>query len=145
MRTILHIVCHCTAGSAQQKTSDIIAYWKNILGWKKYGYHWLINEDGTAERLTPDNDVCNGVKGYNANAIHICYKGGWNGKDTRTEKQKEKMLDLVTNYKVRFPQAKIVGHRDLSPDLNKDGKITPNEYVKLCPCFDAIKEYENVK
>jgi len=142
MRTITHIVLHCTAGKAQQKTSDIISYWKNKLGWNKYGYHWLISEDGSAEHLTSDDEVSNGVKGYNANAIHICYKGGWDGTDTRTDAQKNKMLELVTNYKTRFPQAKIVGHRDLSPDLNHDGKITPNEWVKLCPCFDAREEYK---
>lgn len=143
-RTITHIVLHCTAGTAQQKTSDIISYWKNKLGWNKYGYHWLISEDGTAEQLTPDNEISNGVKGYNANAIHICYKGGWNGTDTRTQAQKDKMHDLVRNYKTRFPQARIVGHRDLSPDLNKDGKITPNEFVKLCPCFNAIDEFSSL-
>ena len=143
-RTITHIVLHCTAGTAQQKTTDIIGYWKNKLGWNKYGYHWLINADGTAEHLTPDDKVANGVKGYNANAIHICYKGGWNGTDTRTQAQKDKMRDLVRNYKTRFPQARILGHRDLSPDLNKDGKITPNEWVKLCPCFNAIDEYSDL-
>ena len=144
MRTITHIVLHCTAGRAQQKTSDIIKYWSLTLGWKTYGYHWLISEDGSAEHLTPDDEVCNGVKGYNANAIHICYKGGWDGTDTRTDAQKKKMLELVTNYKTRFPQAKIVGHRDLSPDLNHDGKITPNEWVKLCPCFSAKEEYASL-
>jgi N-acetylmuramoyl-L-alanine amidase len=37
-----------------------------------------------------------------------------------------------------------MGHRDTSPDLNKDGKITPNEYIKSCPCFDAITEYKEL-
>ncbi|MDA5624327.1 N-acetylmuramoyl-L-alanine amidase, partial [Pasteurella multocida] len=31
----------------------------------------------------------------------------------------------------------ICGHRDLSPDLNGDGTITPNEWLKDCPCFDV--------
>lgn len=144
MRVINHIVLHCTAGSAQQRTSDILSYWKNKLGWNKYGYHWLIGEDGTPERLTPDEEISNGVKGYNSHAIHICYKGGWNGKDTRTDLQKKTMEGLVMNYKQQFPQAKILGHRDLSPDLNHDGIISSNEWVKLCPCFDAKAEYHNL-
>lgn len=144
MRDIKYIICHCTAGKAQQKTSDIISYWKTKLGWRKYGYHWLIAEDGSAEHLTPDDEISNGVSGYNLNSINICYKGGWDGTDTRTDAQKKKMRELVTNYKVRFPKAKIVGHRDLSDDLNKDGKITPNEWVKICPCFNAQKEYANI-
>lgn len=144
MRDIKHIVIHCTAGSAQQKTSDIINYWKYKLGWKSYGYHWIVNEDGTCERLTQDESPSNGVKGYNANAIHLCYKGGWNGTDTRTDKQKEALLNLVRRYVKQYPKALVCGHRDLSPDLNGDGKITPNEWVKLCPCFDASREYSNI-
>jgi N-acetylmuramoyl-L-alanine amidase len=144
MRTITHIVLHCTAGPAQQPTNSIKYYWQKVLGWKSYGYHWLVGEDGTAERLTPDEQPSNGVKGYNSHAIHLCYKGGWDGTDTRTVAQKEKLLELVTNYKRRFPAAKVCGHRDLSPDLNGDGVITPNEFVKKCPCFNAIEEYANV-
>ena len=32
------------------------------------------------------------------------------------------------------------GHRDLSPDLNGNGEIEPEEWVKACPCFDAEEE-----
>ena len=31
----------------------------------------------------------------------------------------------------------VCGHRDLSPDRNGDGIITPNEWVKACPGFDV--------
>jgi N-acetyl-anhydromuramyl-L-alanine amidase AmpD len=144
MRTIIHIVLHCTAGSAQQKTSDIFNYWKVKLGWKKYGYHYLVSADGIAENITPITEPSNGVAGHNANAIHICYKGGWDGTDTRTREQKQTLIGLVRALKVKFPAAKVLGHRDLSPDLNGDGKITPNEWVKLCPCFDAAAEYANL-
>lgn len=137
MRKIDWIVLHCTAGSAQQKTEDIISYWKRTLGWSSYGYHWIINADGTCERLTEDYAPTNGVKGYNANSIHICYKGGWKGVDSRTNEQKEAMLNLVKKYMKLYPDAKVRGHRDFSPDLNKDGKITSNEWIKVCPCFDV--------
>ena len=144
MRQIKYIVIHCTAGRAQQKTSDIIAYWRLKLGWKSFGYHWIVGEDGTKERLTEDYAPTNGVKGFNANSIHLCYKGGWDGTDTRTDAQKRSLLELVQHYIKVYPNAKVVGHRDLSPDLNGDGKITSNEWVKLCPCFDASKEYANI-
>lgn len=144
MREIRKLVVHCTAGSAQQKTSDIIAYWKQKLGWTKYGYHYLIGADGTIENLTPIEKTTNGVKGHNEDSIHVCYKGGWNGTDTRTEAQKEALLKILKTLKTKFPKAKICGHRDLSPDLNGDGKITPNEFIKLCPCFDAAIEYSHL-
>jgi N-acetylmuramoyl-L-alanine amidase len=95
--------------------------------------------------LSDDEVPTNGVKGYNHNSIHICYKGGFDGKDTRTKEQKETLINLVKQYKKKYPTAVVLGHRDLSPDLNKDGKITPNEWVKICPCFSVTEEYKNIK
>lgn len=139
MRAIKYIVVHCTAGKSDQTTQSIKQYWANVLGWKGYGYHHLIGANGTIEDLTPHAIPTNGVKGYNSNSIHVCYKGGWNGKDTRTEMQKTSMLQLLTRLKKLYPNAVICGHRDFSPDLDGDGIIEPHEWVKLCPCFDVKK------
>lgn len=145
MREIKYIVVHCTAGKSEQTTQSIKQYWANVLGWKSYGYHYLISADGFIEHLTPEAQITNGVKGYNDNSLHVCYKGGWNGKDTRTPEQKNAMKHLIISLKQKYPKAVIQGHRDFSPDLNGDGKITANEWVKLCPCFDAKTEYANLK
>jgi N-acetylmuramoyl-L-alanine amidase len=51
---------------------------------------------------------------------------------------------LLSELKEQFPKAVIWGHRDFSPDLNKNGTIEKNEYIKLCPCFDAKTEYKNL-
>lgn len=144
MRKIKFIVLHCTAGPANQKTESIIDYWKRVLKWRSVGYHKLVNEDGTIETLANDDQITNGVAGHNSHSIHLCYKGGWNGTDTRTPKQKESLLKLVKEYKKKYPNAYVLGHRDLSPDLNKDGKITQNEWVKICPCFSATSEYKDI-
>jgi N-acetyl-anhydromuramyl-L-alanine amidase AmpD len=142
MRKVKFIVVHCTASQAQQRTSDILSYWKNKLGWSSVGYHKLISGNGEIETLSDDEKPTNGVKGYNAVSVHVCYKGGWNGQDTRTIEQKTALLKVLKEYRKKYPDAQIVGHRDLSPDLNGDGKITPNEFVKKCPCFDAMEEYK---
>lgn len=144
MRDIKYIVLHCTAGSAQQKTSDILTYWKYKLGWKKRGYHFLVDYDGTIEQLTPLEEISNGVEGYNRNSIHVCYKGGWNGKDTRTTEQCKSLRYILCKLKSQFPEATITGHRYLSPDLDRDGVVEPHEWVKLCPCFNPILEYMEV-
>jgi N-acetyl-anhydromuramyl-L-alanine amidase AmpD len=31
----------------------------------------------------------------------------------------------------------VVGHRDLSPDLDGDGQVEPHEWIKLCPAFEV--------
>lgn len=61
--------------------------------------------------------------------------------DTRTNAQQRTLRRLVAALLLRYPEAQVVGHRDLSPDSNADGCITPDEWIKLCPCFDARNEY----
>ena len=40
-----------------------------------------------------------------------------------------------------YPGSRLVGHRDLSPDLNGNGEIEPEEWVKECPCFNAADDF----
>lgn len=125
MRDIKYIVLHCTSGPQNQPTKEILNYWKKSLGWKSPGYHHLINADGTVDDLLPILKPSNGVKGFNSNSIHISYKGGQNGVDTRTPNQIATMIDMILKYQIQFPNAKIKGHRDF-----------PN-VKKLCPSFDV--------
>lgn len=142
-RTITHIVVHCTAASGDQPTQNILQYWKRK-GWKTNGYHWLVDGNGLAVRLMGDDVTGNGVRGHNQKSIHICYKGGWNGKDTRTEEQKGMLRVILEEYRKKYPKARICGHRDLSKDLDGDGIIERHEWVKLCPGFNAAEEYKNI-
>jgi len=139
LRKIDHIVLHCTAGPQNQPTRELFARWaKN--GWTKPGYHFVIESNGDFTRLVEDDQIANGVAGFNKNSIHICYKGGWeDGKpvDNRTEQQKKAMLTLVRTMLSRYPKAKVRGHRDFSPDKDGDGVIEKPEWIKACPCFDV--------
>ncbi|NDV81835.1 N-acetylmuramoyl-L-alanine amidase, partial [Bacteroides sp. 51] len=60
--------------------------------------------------------------------------------DTRTLKQRNSLQVLVDSLLRDFPDAKVAGHRDLSPDLDGDGEISPAEWIKSCPCFDVKTE-----
>lgn len=147
MRDIKYIVLHCTAGNQKQTIPDIKKFWKS-LGWTKNGYHYIITPDGIINLITPLEQTSNGVAGFNSKSIHVCYIGGIDktGKpiDNRTTFQKASLLDLVKELKSKFPKATILGHRDFSPDTNKNGKIETWEYIKYCPCFDAKEEYKNI-
>ena len=85
------------------------------------------------------------AKGFNAHSIGIAYEGGLNEEgiptDTRTTQQKQALTTLLSQLLHQYPAAHICGHRDLSPDTNGNGIIEPAEYIKMCPCFDAIPEY----
>lgn len=136
MRPIKNLVVHCTATSQTTSVSAILNYWKNNLGWKNPGYHFIILPDGTYQQLQPIEKPSNGVAGHNADSIHFSYIGGvtTSGKpiDNRTPAQRKTLLDLLKKHKALFPQAVILGHRDF------------RGVHKACPCFDAMTEYGNL-
>jgi len=154
MRNIKRIFIHCSAGYSG--VESIKCYWKSI-GWKSVGYHRIIAEDGEVFQLAPYDQITNGVKYYNSTSIHICYIGGVNkdninkAEDTRTDAQKESLLceiDNALNFLSDYQDitnVEILGHRDISPDKNLNGKVDSWERIKECPSFDAKLAYKNIK
>jgi hypothetical protein len=37
----------------------------------------------------------------------------------------------------------VASHRDLSPDLDGEGEISPEEWFKTCLCFDVKNRFLN--
>lgn len=149
MRKITHIVLHCSATKEGQRVSVAdIEKWHKERGFRKIGYHYVVYLDGSIHKGRELSEVGAHVAGSNANSIGVCYVGGLDAagkaKDTRTEQQKASLFYLLQSLKEQFAVATICGHRDFSPDLNGNGVIEPREYLKACPCFDAIPEYKNV-
>ena len=136
MRVIKYIAVHCTATPQTTSIDSIKNYWKTNLGWKMPGYHFIIKPDGEAVKLLSVDEVSNGVKGFNSQTINISYIGGvdkqGNPIDNRTEAQKATLLKLLKEFRAKFPNAIIQGHRDF-----------PN-VKKACPSFNAKKEYETI-
>lgn len=143
MRKVNLIVIHCSATREGQKhTAADIDRWHKAQGWNGIGYHHVVLLDGTVQKGRDESAAGSHVKGFNANSIGVVYIGGLaaNGvtpKDTRTEAQKKSLAALIKSLKVKYPGAKVVGHRDLSPDKDKDGVVEPHEWLKACPSFDV--------
>lgn len=112
-------------------------------GWSDIGYHFVIRTDGIVETGRPLTRQGAGVAGHNKNNIHICLVGGLDLRgrpaDTYTHEQYHALFALICDLCERFkiPYSNVCGHRDFSPDLNGDGVITSNEFIKECPCFDV--------
>jgi len=158
MRYIKRIIIHCTASTAgsglkgERLKRMLMNVFRNERGWKNPGYHIVIDEDGLPMKLLDFDKVSNGAYGYNKTAINIAYHGGAEyrvtadgrrtlvGKDTRTDAQKATLRQVVTELKKQFPKAVVMGHRDLSPDRDHNGRITPDEWIKYCPSFDVATE-----
>lgn len=137
------IVVHCSATKASQNWGRAeIDKSHRQRGFVMIGYHYVITRDGTVQIGRPVNTIGAHVEGHNANSIGICMVGGLaddgkHGEDNFTDDQFEALRELIRTLRKTFPKARICGHRDLSPDLNRDGKITRNEWMKECPSFDV--------
>jgi len=138
-----YLVLHCTATpEGREVKSEEIRHWhtdpvsKGGRGWKQVGYTDMIHLDGSVERLVENNEdayvddweITNGAKGYNGISRHVVYVGGLSkdcktAKDTRTPAQLRAMKEYVLDFHKRFPQVKIIGHREIA---DKD-----------CPSFDV--------
>lgn len=147
MRNIKYIAVHCTASSQHATIKELLLEFKRK-GWSKPGYHYIVDVSGKVFNTLSEDEVSNGVKGFNSNLINVAYIGGIdaNGKpvDNRTEEQKKSLLLLLKALRKKYPNAIIQGHRDFSPDTNKNGIVDPWERIKACPCFDAKVEYKNL-
>lgn len=147
MRNIKYIAVHCTASSQHATIKELLLEFKRK-GWSKPGYHYIVDVSGKVFNTLSEDEVSNGVKGFNSNLINVAYIGGIDTKgkpvDNRTEEQKKSLLLLLKALKKKYPNAIIQGHRDFSPDTNKNGIVDPWERIKACPCFDAKVEYKNL-
>ena len=150
MAKIRRIVVHCTGdpADARRNREYFRRFFFETKGWKHFGYHAVVYQNGTWEMLQQlpevradggyiDNaTLANGAAGYNWDSLHIAYVGGCVGADhrpadTRTAEQKKTLRALISLWKASYKISIVVGHRDL-----------PN-VKKACPCFDAIKAYAN--
>lgn len=145
-RTITDIIVHCTA-TPEGKGVTVAAIKSGHLarGFKDIGYHYVIDLDGTINKGRDEGIIGAHCTGFNAHSIGISYIGGvktdgTTPKDTRTAAQKTAMARLVRELLQRYPDAKVKGHRDYSPDLNGNGTVEPTEWIKACPCFE-VKEW----
>lgn len=136
MRTINEIIVHCTATPEGKdfKAKDIDR-WHKERGWKKIGYHYVIDLDGTIEKGRGENEVGAHCSGRNAHSIGVVYVGGLakdgkTPKDTRTDKQKEALWKILISLIIKYPDATIHGHNEFSS--------------KACPCFNVKEEYKDI-
>lgn len=148
MREINLIVVHCSATRADRDfTENDLEVCHRHRGFNGAGYHFYIRKNGDIKNTRPLEKPGAHALGYNAHSIGICYEGGldvrYRPADTRTEWQKHSLRVLIRTLLMDYPGCRVCGHRDLSPDRNGDGRISPEEWVKECPCFEATsKLYE---
>lgn len=141
---IKYIVIHCSATKPNQDIgyAEIDAMHKQR-GFASCGYHVIVRQDGVIElgRALQAQGAHVGGVGHNHDSWGVCLVGGLDaaGKASATFSPQQMLSAsmIVRGLLLRAPTAQVLGHRDLSPDLNGNGIIEPQEWLKQCPCFDV--------
>lgn len=119
-----YIVVHCTdSPDDRDVTAEEVHSWHRKRGWAGIGYHKVIKRDGTIDEGRPEYWEGAHVKGYNHNSLGVCLVG----KEFFSYAQMRALEKIILELAERYPEAKVVGHRDL-------------DSRKPCPNFD-VKEW----
>lgn len=130
-KEVKFLIIHCSATRCDQDyTVERMRKDHQARGFRDIGYHFYVRKDGTISQHRKLLEVGAHCKPYNRCSIGICYEGGLNQfgipANTLTEIQEECLEALLIRLHDFFPNAKIVGHRDLP-------KVAP----KACPCLNT--------
>ena len=130
---IKYLTIHCAATpEGRDVKAATISAW-DIAKFGQVSYHHVVELDGTAVRTLRDDQRGAHTGGANTGNIGVCYVGGVDKqnkhpKDTRTEAQKATLRQIVADYRARFPNIIVRGHRDWP------------KVAKACPSFDVATQ-----
>ena len=119
---VKEIILHCAATpEGKAFTAKDIDRMHRQRGFRKIGYHYVIDLDGTIEKGRAENEIGAHCIGYNSKSIGICYiggvaKDGKTPKDTRTDEQKVALYELVKELmeKYHLTLDKVHGHYEFA-------------------------------
>lgn len=122
------LVVHCTDTNNNQNLKAIDIHKMHLsFGWDGIGYHKVILRDGKIENGRPDYWIGAHVKGKNDISLGVCLVG----RDKFTKSQFKSLEKILKEWKLDYPKAKIVGHKDTG------------DTTKTCPNFDVISWSKN--
>jgi len=109
-------------------------------GWAGIGYAYFVSKDGQIYRGRPHDAVGAHCEGYNSVSLGICAEGDYEDEWQMPSEQKNAIIALLVELKKVYPQAQIVGHRDLIA-TSCPGKNYPfNEILQAVEIKQRFKE-----
>jgi len=143
VRRIDHLVIHHSASVLTTTTDDLVKWHtspKNLggRGWKRVGYHLIVEGGGELVLGTPIGLVGSHVRGSNSNSVGICLVGDnttlsrrWVGSQIATLKRVLSVLGVL------FPGAVVLGHRDMPNTATECPGIDVRNLLGLSPLNDT--------
>ena len=118
---INYLVVHCSdSPQGRGDGAETIHRWHKERRWSGIGYHFVITENGGIENGRPTYWKGAHVSGHNHESLGVCLIG----EGEYTEEQYNSLRGLLRGLSRQFPNAVVVGHRDLDDR-------------KECPMFDV--------
>ena len=112
-RPINLLVIHHSA-SPRMTSLQQIQQWHRNKGWREIGYHFVIDGSGQLQKGRPVKEAGAHAMGHNTHSLGICVTGNNTKREDRwSDYQKDALVSFVKGFRVFFPVAEIVGHRDL--------------------------------
>ncbi|WP_432748651.1 N-acetylmuramoyl-L-alanine amidase [Pectinatus frisingensis] len=127
-QSTLYFIVHHTDGPQNQDTNEIFAeHVKN--GWNGIGYHFVIkgDEKGTIVRGRPLESIGAHALGLNYCSIGIALEGDFESSESSevpTDAQIASLKGLLKELYTEYPNAKIIGHRDVADIVEDAGDST---------------------
>ena len=121
---IEYIIVHCSDTTNNFTVEEIHEMHLNF-GWDGIGYHKIIDKKGKIHNGRPEYWIGAHVKGLNARSLSVCLIG----KKNFLKAQFISLKKVITDWKKKCPNAKVIGHRD--------AVVTK----KTCPNFDVTQWY----
>ncbi len=128
------LIIHCSATRCNRPFSVENLISTGVARFGQPSYHYYIRRNGAIVPILPENVRGVHARHYNSCSLGICYEGGLDDRgrsaDTRTPAQRAALIALLRSLKLDYPNAEIVGHRELE-GVHKD-----------CPSF-SCSEYRD--
>lgn len=137
-----YVVWHCSATPPSQDIGSAqIDIMHKAKGWDGIGYAMVIKRDGHIETGEDLKKQGAHVKGINSVSVGIVLIGGVDedgkAENNFTDEQWKAAKHVYEFMTLLYPDAKHVGHRDMSPDKDGDGRVQRHEFMKDCPCYSV--------
>lgn len=115
-------------------------------GWNGIAYHYFIDSGGVAFCGRPETAQGAGAEGFNYGTIHVCFNGNFD-KETMNTKQFRAGQKLVVELMNKFPDAVVLGHKDVNNTACPGANFPLDFFKRLKNGFDVYRNlqlYTNV-
>jgi len=95
------------------------------------GYNYMIEKSGRLRQARQIGEETMAQKGHNFDTISVCLAGDFNVEHP-TEAQKATLTAFILDMKDKYPDIKVMGHRDLQENRTCPGKnFNMGEFINI--------------